>query len=167
MCAFSGAVAMVTTCSMPRANLVEHVVRWLERRGWTAHPEVTFSVYGERGSIDVLARHPSRPAPLVVEVKTAIVDVQETLATHGRKARLAPTIRPSLDKAVDAVRAASAPRGVPADRLLVVLGTRIARRRVAEHEATFRAAYPVRDPEFRAWLAAPDRARPPVSGLVS
>jgi transcriptional regulator with XRE-family HTH domain len=147
------------------ARLVEEVVRWLQRRGWRAEPEVTFSVYGERGSIDVLARHPLRQAPLVVEVKTAIVDVQETIATHGRKARLAPSIRPSAGAAVDPARARSVPRGVPADRLLVVLGTRLARRRITEHEATFRAAYPIRDPELRAWLVAPGPDRLPVAGL--
>ena len=41
------------------AAIVEHVVRWLRSEGWTVVPEATFAVYGERGSIDVLAFHPA------------------------------------------------------------------------------------------------------------
>ena len=38
--------------------------------GWETEPEVSFSIYGERGIIDILAWHPARGILLVVELKT-------------------------------------------------------------------------------------------------
>jgi transcriptional regulator with XRE-family HTH domain len=37
----------------------------LHRRSWLFAPEVSFSIYGERGVIDILAFHPARRALLV------------------------------------------------------------------------------------------------------
>ncbi len=42
---------------------------------WTVMPEVSFSIFGERGVIDVLAWHEASRALLVVELKTDVVDV--------------------------------------------------------------------------------------------
>jgi transcriptional regulator with XRE-family HTH domain len=137
------------------ASVVETVIRRLERFGWSAIPEATFNAFGERGSIDVLARHPARKEVLIVEVKTAIGDVQATIAAHDRKVRLAPRWTEA--------------RGwgrLGADRLLVVLGTRQARRLVDAHAATFRAAYPDRDPVVRRWLTAPGEAGMSLAGLI-
>ena len=53
--------------------------------GWEAVPEVTFSLWGERGSIDVLGWHAATRTLLVTELKTEIVDVQELLGTLDRK----------------------------------------------------------------------------------
>jgi len=44
---------------------------------WILAPEVSFSIYGERGVIDILVWHPGRRSILVVELKTDIVDVNE------------------------------------------------------------------------------------------
>ena len=55
--------------------------RFAQLPGWTAVPEVTFSIYGERGAIDVLAWHAATRTLLVIELKTEIVDVQELLAS--------------------------------------------------------------------------------------
>ena len=52
--------------------------------GWTTAPEVSFSIYGERGAIDVLAWHAARRALLVVELKSEIVDVQGMLGADWR-----------------------------------------------------------------------------------
>ena len=52
-------------------------------------PEVSFSIYGERGIIDILAWHPSRRMLLVIELKTEIVEVNEMLGTLDRRRRLA------------------------------------------------------------------------------
>ena len=137
------------------AGIVDAVVRRLSRAGWAVTPELTFNVYGERGSIDVLARHPDNPSALVIEVKTAIGDVQAAIAAHDRKVRLAPRL--------------VGPRGsggFAADRLLVVAGTRTARRHVDAHAATFRAAYPDRDPDVRRWLAHPGPRAKPLAGLI-
>ena len=52
------------------ARLVELVVLKLQALGWEVAVEVSFSRFGERGSIDVLAFHPIRRALLVSEVKS-------------------------------------------------------------------------------------------------
>ena len=44
------------------ARLVERIVRWLDRAGWQTAVEVSFNVFGERGYVDVLARHPAMGA---------------------------------------------------------------------------------------------------------
>ena len=62
----------------------------LEAEGWLTAAEVTYSGYGERGSIDLLAFHPATRTLLVVEVKTEIASVEETLRRHDAKVRLAP-----------------------------------------------------------------------------
>src|SRR6266545_3892656 len=47
------------------ASLVEHLARWLGKAGWTCSVEITYSSFGERGSIDILAFHgPSRWLPV-------------------------------------------------------------------------------------------------------
>jgi transcriptional regulator with XRE-family HTH domain len=56
---------------------------------WIALPEVTFSIFGERGAVDWLAWHPATRSLLVVEIKTAFIDVQAVLAQVDRYLRLA------------------------------------------------------------------------------
>jgi hypothetical protein len=53
---------------------------------------VSFSRYGERGSIDVLAWHPRRRALAVFEVKSVTPDMQAMFVGLDRKGRLAPGI---------------------------------------------------------------------------
>ncbi|MEA2676479.1 MAG: hypothetical protein QOJ81_620 [Chloroflexota bacterium] len=74
------------------ASLASVVVQLLQSRGWETAPEVSFSVYGERGWIDILAWHAPSRTLLVIEVKTELVDVHETLGVLDRKKRLAPGI---------------------------------------------------------------------------
>lgn len=130
------------------AALVETVVGWLTSLGWQVATEVSFSIRGERGSIDVLAFHPATATLLVVEAKSVVPDVQATLVTLDRKLRLASEIgrergwRPSR-----------------LGRLLVVREDRTARRRVAAHAATFAGAFPSRGWAVRRWLQDP--ASPP------
>jgi len=126
------------------AALVEHVTSLLVSHGWDVAPEVTFSIFGERGSIDVLAYHPASRSLLVIEVKSVIPDVQATLAGVDRKVRLAPKIAAGRGWRVQNV-----------SRWLVVPSDRTTRRRIERHEATFRAAFPMRPAELRRWLAAP------------
>lgn len=60
-----------------RADLHESVVRHLAGRdGWTWRPEVSFSIYGERGVIDILAWHAATRSLLIIELKTELVDSQ-------------------------------------------------------------------------------------------
>src|SRR5919106_1796228 len=44
------------------ARLGEAVTRWLVALGWEMRPEVSFSRWGERGVIDLLAWHPASGA---------------------------------------------------------------------------------------------------------
>ena len=62
------------------AGLVDQVVAMLRAHGWQVVPEATFNVYGERGSIDILAFHPGSGSLLIVEVKSVVPDMQSLLA---------------------------------------------------------------------------------------
>jgi transcriptional regulator with XRE-family HTH domain len=135
------------------AAAVEHAARLLISWRWEVSTEVTFAIYGERGSVDILARHKQTGVLLVVEVKTVVPDLQSMLAAHDRKARLAPMI----------ARQRSWPAG-PVARLLVIVSNRTARRRVAEHHATFSTTYAKSSTAMRAWLRHPGRE--PVAGLL-
>jgi transcriptional regulator with XRE-family HTH domain len=135
------------------AAIVEQVVRTLHADRWLIATEVSFSVYGERGSIDILAFHEAERAVLVVEVKSVVPDVQATLVTLDRKQRLA--IQIARERGWDAIAVA---------RLLVIRENRTARRRVEDHAATFATTFPARVAEIRRWLAQPD-ARSPLAGL--
>jgi transcriptional regulator with XRE-family HTH domain len=61
----------------------------LERWGWAPRVEVSYSRFGERGRIDLLAWHPPGRILLVIEVKTELVDVQALLGSTDAKTRLA------------------------------------------------------------------------------
>jgi transcriptional regulator with XRE-family HTH domain len=71
--------------------------------GWQTEPEVSFSIFGERGSIDQLAWHDPTAHLLVVELKTEFVDVNEMLGTLDRKRRLARAIGAARGMAARAV----------------------------------------------------------------
>jgi transcriptional regulator with XRE-family HTH domain len=129
------------------ADIVERVAAFLRRRGWEIVPEATFSVYGERGSVDLLAYHPATGSLLVVEVKSALPDVQATLAGIDRKARLAPIIAKQRGWQVTSV-----------SRWLVVPADATTRRRVRQHDATFAAALPARTTALSRWADDPQGA---------
>jgi hypothetical protein len=74
------------------AHLVERVVALLISRGWEVDVELSFSEYGERGSIDVFAARRDRSAVAVCEVKSVIGSLEETNRVLDVKARLATTI---------------------------------------------------------------------------
>jgi transcriptional regulator with XRE-family HTH domain len=134
------------------ATLVEDVLALLTREGWTSAPEVTFHVYGERGSIDILAWHPGHRILLVIEVKSVVPDVQATLAGLDRKARVAPTLARERGWEVAATA-----------RLLVLPDDRTARRRIDQFGATFDRAFPARTRQILRWLRAPSG---PLAGVL-
>jgi transcriptional regulator with XRE-family HTH domain len=134
------------------AAIVEWVTKYLQTRGWEVVPEATFSIYGERGSIDVLAFHPATGALLVIEVKSVVPDGQATLAGIDRKARLAERVVRDRGWRVTSV-----------SRWLVLLGDTTSRRRIDRHAATFRAALPGRTVAMQRWSAAPSGV---VAGIV-
>jgi hypothetical protein len=74
------------------AQLVGAVATILSRGGWAVDLEVTYSRYGERGSIDVLATDRAHLAALVVEVKSDVASSEELGRKLDEKVRLAPGI---------------------------------------------------------------------------
>ena len=135
------------------AAIVDRVVRILGADRWTCMTEASFNIAGERGSIDILAWHPTTKATLVVEVKSVVPDVQATLIALDRKARLGARI---------ARERGWEPGGV--SRLLVIGEDRTARRRISAHEAIFATAFPDRAVAVRRWIAQPG-GRATIAGL--
>jgi transcriptional regulator with XRE-family HTH domain len=135
------------------AALVGTTAELLRRAGWQLRLEVSYAIYRERGSIDILAWHPRYRALLVVEVKSELTNVEETLRKQDEKVRLAPRIvAEQLGWQVTHV-----------GRLLVLPEQSTARRRVERRSAVMDVAYPSRGAEARRWLAAPAG---PTAGLL-
>jgi transcriptional regulator with XRE-family HTH domain len=134
------------------ARLVDLVAARLAKLGWSVAVEVTFSVYGERGSIDLLAFHAATGALLVVEMKTVVPDFQATVSALDRKARLAPDLALAREWNARAT-----------GRLLVIEATSTSRDRLARLGAAVGAAFPSRGAVVREWLARPSGA---LSGLL-
>jgi len=112
--------------------------------GWTLAPEVSFSVYGERGIIDAIAWHEATRTLLVIELKTELVDMSDLVGTMDRRRRLAPTIargRGLLPAAVGT--------------LVLVAESRTNRRRLAEHATMLRTAFPADGRRVRRWINRP------------
>ncbi len=128
------------------AELVERVARRLSGLGWDVHVEVSFARYGERGSVDVLGWHAATRTALIVEVKSEITGVEETLRRHDVKVRLAPQI--AFERLGE--------RPAHVGRLLVLPDTSTTRRRLADHDTTFRGAYPTRGRAVSRWLRRPE-----------
>lgn len=126
--------------------VVGEIAAILRAEQWTVELEVTYAIFGERGSIDLLAFHSETGTLLVIEVKTEITSVEETIRRHDAKTRLAA----SIAKTRFGWRSRSG-----ANRLLVVLDTSANRRRIARHERTLRVAYPSGGREVRRWLRRP------------
>ena len=121
-------------------------------RGWDVHVEVSFSKWGERGSIDVLALNREARIAIVIEVKTVIGSLEETNRVLDVKVRLAPTVvRDRFDWQPGLVA-----------RLLVVPNSSSVRRVIDQHAGTMTTLYPARSREVRAWLRRPDT---PLSGI--
>lgn len=122
------------------------------REGWTVLPEVTYSVFGERGSIDLLAWHAATRTLVVIEIKTEITSAEETLRRHDQKMRLAG----------DIVRERFGWEPLNTGRLLILPDSSTTRRQVERHDALFRRAYPQRNVEVRRLLRRPTS---PLAGI--
>lgn len=128
------------------SELHELVARWFadELPEWVLAPEVSFSIYGERGVIDILAWHERSGSLLVIELKTTIADVNELLGTMDRKKRLATQV---------AGERGWQPKAV--STWLIVADTRTNRRRLDAHMAVIRNAMPDGTWAIRRWLRRP------------
>jgi len=131
------------------AELVDSLVGLLRELGWEVATEASFNEYGERGSIDILAFHPSTRMLLVVEVKTVVPDLGGMLSTFDRKVRLARDI-------------AAAPG------MAIRSGCQIAGASRRQHSATagrpahrnIRECVPCADYGVRTWLRTPSGSLP-------
>src|SRR3954468_1766693 len=74
------------------AAIVEAVVTLLKAEGWQVRTEVSFSHFGDRGSVDVLAWNAAAGAILLIEVKSQLYSVEETVRRIHVKERLASVI---------------------------------------------------------------------------
>jgi transcriptional regulator with XRE-family HTH domain len=135
---------MAKLLDQAHSALVGSVAERLSLAGWTIRPEHTFSIWGERGSIDVLAWHPAHRALLLVECKTKLPDLQDVLSTMDRKRRLARDI--SKLEGWEPAFVGSA---------LAVRDQKWARSAVRRSGGVFDAALPARTVEVRHWLARP------------
>src|SRR4029079_11251221 len=104
--------------------------------------EITYSEFGERGSLDLFAAKPVARAVLVGEVKSEWGSMEETLRMLDVKTRLA-------------IKLAVATFGFEPDvvgRVLVLPEESTARRIAAAHAATLEVALPDRNRRVRKWL---------------
>lgn len=130
--------------SRRHAAMTEIVARILTDPGWQVRPEVSFSEWGERGVVDLVAWDVVHRAVLLVELKTELVDVNDLLAVCDRRRRLAEAI----------VR----PFGwepLVVGQWVVVAASRTNERRVAEHRTAIRAALPADGRSIGGWLSRP------------
>jgi transcriptional regulator with XRE-family HTH domain len=128
------------------AALVGMTAARLSALGWEVVVEASYSIYGERGSIDVLAGHATTRSVLVVEVKSELMSIEELGRKLDEKTRLA---RRQLCRE----RFGWPPTGV--GRLLVLPDLDSARRAVARNATLLDRMFPARGPAVRQWLRRP------------
>jgi hypothetical protein len=119
---------------------------------WEPHLEVTFSEFGERGSIDILATNREARAVAVCEVKSVIGSLEETNRVLDVKERLAPTV----------VFTRFGWRPAVVGRILILPRDSTVQRVIASHPITMSGLYPARAREIRAWLRHPAK---PLRGI--
>ncbi|MGA3057977.1 MAG: helix-turn-helix transcriptional regulator [Candidatus Limnocylindrales bacterium] len=115
--------------------------------GWVVEPEVSFAIYGERGVIDQLGWNAATGHLLVIELKTAFIDINEMLGTLDRKQRL--------------IRSIAAERGWHPSRVsvwLIVSDTRTNRRHAVEHATLLRSRFRLDGRQLRSFLRNPFEA---------
>lgn len=126
--------------------------RRLRLYGYEALMEVTYSIFGERGSVDVLGWRAADRALVVSEVKADVASAEGTTRKHDEKIRLA--------RAIARERFGVEPSVVIG--VLVVAESSTARRRIDRHREVFASAYPARG--HAAWALV--RTGRPGRGLV-
>jgi hypothetical protein len=127
------------------AGMHEAMARWFsDLDGWHAVPEVSFSHFGERGVVDIVAWHAASRIVLIVELKTTIVDVNDLMSTMDIRARRAWQM--AREHGWDPVSVAT---------WVVVAPGRSNARILAEHATVLRAKFPGDGRSMRRWLARP------------
>jgi len=135
------------------AAVIERMVRRWTAAGWRCETDFWFQSGAARGWADFVAYHPAAAVLAVVEVKTALVDNQETLGIFKRKIRFVP-------REWEAVHRTS-PTSVAA--LLLITGTSRNRAVLRQHHQTFAASFPDTIEDLDQWIRHPTA---PVSSVV-
>jgi transcriptional regulator with XRE-family HTH domain len=112
--------------------------------GWEFATEVSFSSWGERGVIDILAWHAARRVLLVIELKTEIPNPAGVIAQVDRYRRLAPGI--GRERGWDATSVAT---------WVLLAESDMNRRQLARHRVMLRNAFPLDGRALRRWLRDP------------
>jgi len=131
------------------ASLVGASVDRLGSLGWETHVEASYSIYGERGSIDVLGGLARVRSVIVEEIKSELANLEETIRKLDEKVRL---VRQEI--ALDRFGWRPAIMG----RLLVLPDSTVARQRIAALDTVLRIALPDRGAAIRQWLREPSGA---------
>jgi transcriptional regulator with XRE-family HTH domain len=127
------------------AALQNLIVSELLARGWQVLVEESFNVFGERGSVDIVAWLPGAGALLIIEIKTELVDLQDLLRTVDMKTRVVPEV----------VRRSHGWQPVSVASVVVLPSSNSHRRAVAAHASLLDAALPGRTREVRRWIRQP------------
>ena len=113
--------------------------------GWQGRGEVTFSFYGDRGSVDVFAWNAALRAVLIEEIKSDLTAIEGTLRPLGVKRRWAADIAER--------ELGWRPRWIGV--VLVLPEGSHVRARVTAHQATFDSVLPSRLSDLRSWARDP------------
>jgi hypothetical protein len=108
-------------------------------------PEVTFTRFGERGSIDVMGVHEQHRAAVVVELKSELMSYEETQRRLDAKTRVATSVVEE--------RLGWRPRTLGV--VLVLADTRTNRDRAARVAPLLKSSLPAGTAEVRRWLTEP------------
>ena len=140
------------------AAIGAHIKQRLERWAWIVRVEVSYSRYGERGRIDLLAWSSATRTLLVVEIKTELVDVQALLGSLDVKARLARHVAEQFGWDVRSVIPAIAfAEGRTTRRHLQTLDTLFDRFNLRGREAVSWLRHPTGTPGGLLWfVSSPD-----------
>ena len=134
------------------AELLGAAAAWLRRLGWQTRSEASYSEWGERGSVDLLAWHGATASLLVIEIKTELASVEATLRKLDEKVRLAGVIVRPFGWTPGSI-----------SRLLILPEDRTQRRRVNAHAPILLSAFPTRSRRIQAWCRAPSKS---IDGLI-
>jgi transcriptional regulator with XRE-family HTH domain len=127
------------------ALLQNRTVELLTALGWQVGTEESFYRYGERGSVDILGWRPDLRALLIVEIKSEITSLEETLRVLDMKRRVVPVVMRE-ERNWEARHVAA---------VLVLPDATTHRSLVRRHEALVSASLPKRGWDVRHWLADP------------
>jgi transcriptional regulator with XRE-family HTH domain len=132
------------------AALAVEAATILDRLRWLPVPEVSYSVYGERGSIDLIALREQESLAVMLEIKTSINSVEELLRKTDVKTRLLPGLV--------ADRFGWRPRSVA--RILILRDDRTNRRRIQAIGPLLASTFPGSTVDTKRWLRRPGVGQP-------